>query len=91
MKGSINLVSQARHGLAVEMRIPATLISTHGLLVRACDNLLAVSCRGIDDIHYVTAEQIKSLGNGSTYTVNGQVTTWPNSKICLTFQLIAGG
>jgi chemotaxis protein histidine kinase CheA len=73
MKGSLNLRSEVGNGLTVELRIPATLISTHGLLVRLRDKLLAVSSRGVEDIHYVTPEQIKLLGNGYTYHVNEQV------------------
>ena len=73
MKGSLHLHTETGGGLTVELRIPATLISTHGLLVRLRDKLLAVSSRGVEDIHYVAPEQIKLLGNGYTYHVNEQV------------------
>ncbi|HYN54774.1 MAG TPA: response regulator, partial [Methylotenera sp.] len=83
MKGSISLHTEQDRGLNVELRIPATLISTHGLLVRLRDKLLAVSSRGVEDIHYISPDQIKLVGNGYTYHSQGQVYEVINLEVLL--------
>lgn len=83
MKGSLTLRTEQGRGLNVELRIPATLISTHGLLVRLRDKLLAVSSRGVEDIHYIAPDQIKLVGNGYTYHSQGQVYEVINLEVLL--------
>jgi chemotaxis protein histidine kinase CheA len=60
-KGSLTLNSRYGHGLTVELRLPATLLSTHALIVRQSGRRLAISSRGIEDIRYVTGEQIMEI------------------------------
>ena len=67
LKGSLNLRSERGQGLTVEIRLPTTLLSTHALLVRMRNRVIAVSTRGIEDIHYVAAEQLQQLGNRVAY------------------------
>lgn len=67
MKGTLALNSDRGLGLAVELRLPATLLSEHTLIVRHGEKLLAVSSRGVEDIHYVTLEQIEQMGVQSVY------------------------
>ncbi len=62
MKGMLTLHSQKGQGLAVELRLPATLLSTHALIIRQREKRLAVSTRGIEDIRYVARENIIEIG-----------------------------
>ena len=52
MKGTLALNSERGAGLAVELRLPATLLSAHTLVVRHRNKLIAVSSHGVEDIHY---------------------------------------
>lgn len=69
MKGSLGLHASAGGGLAVELRLPASLLSEHTLMARIGGKLLAVSSRRITDIHYITQEQISYLGSQPVYRV----------------------
>ncbi|MDD4927973.1 MAG: response regulator [Gallionella sp.] len=62
MKGMLSLNSRRGAGFEVELRMPAALLSTHTLIVRQCAKLLAISSRGIEDIRYVSREQIQLAG-----------------------------
>ena len=62
-KGTLALNSQRGQGLMVELRLPATLLSTHTLIVREREKRLAISSRGIEDIRYVTREQLVEIGS----------------------------
>jgi chemotaxis protein histidine kinase CheA/ActR/RegA family two-component response regulator len=62
MKGMLTLHSQQGQGLAVELRLPATLLSTHALIIRQREKRLAISTRGIEDIRYVARENIIEIG-----------------------------
>ncbi|MES2935713.1 MAG: Hpt domain-containing protein, partial [Pseudomonadota bacterium] len=73
MKGSLNLRSSAGAGLTVELRLPATLLSEHTLMTRIGGKLLAISSRRILDIHYITPDQIDSIGNEQVYRVGDVV------------------
>ena len=67
LKGSLTLHSTAGKGLRVELRVPAALISTHALLVRQGERVVALSTHGIEDIHYATDGQIQTLGEELIY------------------------
>ena len=73
MKGTLALNSERGLGLTVELRLPATLLSAHTLIVRHGDKLLAVSSRGVEDIHYVTLDQIEKIGTQPVYRVGSTV------------------
>ena len=73
MKGTLALNSESGRGLAVELRLPATLLSAHTLIVRHGEKLIAVSSRGVEDIHYVTPDQIELIGSQSVYRVGNAV------------------
>ncbi len=75
MKGSLALNSEPGKGLAVELRLPATLLSAHTLVVRHRNKLIAVSSHGVEDIHYVTADQIEQIGSQQVYRVGDTVHT----------------
>jgi chemosensory pili system protein ChpA (sensor histidine kinase/response regulator) len=71
LKGSLMLHSDAGRGLNLEMRIPLSMLSTHALLVRVKDHMVALSTRNIEDIHYVTPGEIRQVGILRHYQVNG--------------------
>jgi chemotaxis protein histidine kinase CheA len=75
MKGTLALNSSRGLGLAVELRLPATLLSAHTLIVRHGEKLLAVSSRGVEDIHYITLEQIEKIGTQQIYRTGNAVHT----------------
>jgi CheY-like chemotaxis protein len=51
------------------LRLPATLLSAHSLIVRHGEKLIALSSRGVEDIHYATPDKIESLGLQQMYRV----------------------
>jgi chemosensory pili system protein ChpA (sensor histidine kinase/response regulator) len=73
MKGTLALNSASGLGLTVELRLPATLLSAHSLIVRHSEKLIALSSRGVEDIHYVTTEQIEYIGDQPVYRVGNSV------------------
>ncbi|MDO8989605.1 MAG: response regulator [Sideroxyarcus sp.] len=73
MKGSLALNSERGAGLSVELRLPATLLSAHTLVVRHCGKLVAVSSHGVEDIHYITADQIEQVGAQQIYRAGDNV------------------
>jgi chemosensory pili system protein ChpA (sensor histidine kinase/response regulator) len=73
LKGTLRLVAAPGQGLTVELRLPTSLMTTHGLLVRHGDQVLAVSSYGINDIRYVAREQVRALANGHIYQEGDQV------------------
>ncbi len=62
LKGSLRIHSQPGQGCRLELRLPVTLIATHGLLVRMRDQTLVISSRGVEQIVYSGIGQIKLLG-----------------------------
>jgi chemosensory pili system protein ChpA (sensor histidine kinase/response regulator) len=75
MKGGLALNSEFGNGLSVELRLPATLLSAHTLIVRHRSKLIAVSSHGVEDIHYVTPDQIEQVGSQQIYRVGDTVHT----------------
>jgi len=73
MKGTLALNSEHGVGLTVELRLPATLLAAHTLVVRHRNKLIAVSSHGVEDIHYVTADQIEQVGSQQVYRLGGTV------------------
>lgn len=73
MKGTLALNSQSGLGLQVELRLPATLLSAHTLIVRHGEKLIAVSSRGVEDIHYITLDQIEEIGSQPVYRTGNTV------------------
>ena len=72
LKGSLRLNSVAGQGLTLEIRLPVSLTTLHGLLVRVGRNTMAISTYGIQDIHYVTCEQLRNVNAGTVYVSDGQ-------------------
>ncbi len=73
MKGSLRIQTQAGQGCLMELRLPVTLISTHALLVRLRDQMVALSDRGIEQILYSGVGTIQKLGKITTYQVGDEI------------------
>ena len=73
LKGSIGLRSERGSGLTVEIRLPTTLLSAQALLIRLHGTVLAVATRGIEEIHFVTADQLQTIGSQVAYRQGGQL------------------
>lgn len=80
LKGSLSLNSIPGEGLEVEIRLPATLISTYALLVRAQKHTFAISSYGIHDIHYVSADQVKRSGTELFFRLGEEL--YPLADLC---------
>ncbi|MDG4549235.1 MAG: response regulator [Candidatus Contendobacter sp.] len=73
MKGSLRIQTQAGQGCLMELRLPVTLISTHALLVRLREQMVALSDRGIEQILYSGVGTIQKLGKISTYQMGDEI------------------
>jgi chemosensory pili system protein ChpA (sensor histidine kinase/response regulator) len=62
LKGTLRLANRPGQGLAIEMRLPATLMTTQGLLLRHGGRVLVASDYGVQDIRYVDPASVSELG-----------------------------
>ena len=83
LKGTLVLRSTPGQGLLVELRVPAALISTHALLVRQGERVVALSTHGIEDIHYATEGQVQLLGEESIYHSDKGMHTLDDMQVLL--------
>lgn len=67
LKGTVSLTSHPGEGLLIELRLPATLVSSHALLVRVGRHRVALASRGIEDIQYAAQTQFETIGSGLAY------------------------
>lgn len=63
LKGGLTLKSDRGRGLEVVLNLPATLISTHALLVTVQTQIFAVSSYGVQDIRYVIPSELQLVGS----------------------------
>jgi len=73
LKGSIALRSEPGRGLTVEIRLPTTLLSAQALLIRLHGTTLAVTTRGIEEIHFLTQDQLQRVGSQLAYRHGDQL------------------
>ncbi len=73
LSGSMSVHSETGKGCRFEMRLPLTLVSTHALLVRERDRLLAVSNRGLEQILHPGSGEEDHAGNGHTFKLGEEV------------------
>ena len=73
MKGIMQIHTEPGLGSLIELKFPVSLLSTHALLIRARNKVLAVSERGVKQILYAGAGEIRSLGGQMTYYVGDEV------------------
>jgi chemotaxis protein histidine kinase CheA/ActR/RegA family two-component response regulator len=73
LKGSLHLTSEAHKGCLVELRLPVSLLSTHGLLVRASQQVLAISSLGVEQILYPGAGTLMQMGHTTMYQIGEDI------------------
>jgi chemosensory pili system protein ChpA (sensor histidine kinase/response regulator) len=73
LKGSLRLQSEAKQGCLVELRLPVSLLSTHGLLVRAGRQVLAISSLGVEQILYPGAGVLMQVGHTTMYQIGEDI------------------
>ncbi len=73
LKGALELTSEAAKGCLVELRLPVSLMSTHGLLVQAGKQVFAISNRGVEQILYPGAGTLSQMGDKTTYQIGKEV------------------
>lgn len=59
LNGTLHVDSDFGQGCRIELRLPLTLISVHAFLVSANERTIAVSSRGVEQILYAGAGQVK--------------------------------
>jgi chemotaxis protein histidine kinase CheA/ActR/RegA family two-component response regulator len=73
LKGALHLTSEANKGCLVELRLPVSLLSTHGLLVRGSKQVLAISSLGVEQILYPSAGILIQVGHTPMYQVGEDI------------------
>ncbi|MFO1351942.1 MAG: response regulator [Gammaproteobacteria bacterium] len=73
LKGSLNIRSEANKGSQFDLKLPVTLLSTHGLLVRVQKRLFAVSDRSVEQILYSGSGSLGRVGNKTTYQIGDDI------------------
>lgn len=70
MKGGINIVSTPHSGMLVEIQLPVSLISMHGILAVARNEVVALSNRSIEQIIHADAGVVRQEGHQLYYHFN---------------------
>jgi chemotaxis protein histidine kinase CheA/CheY-like chemotaxis protein len=58
LKGSMRVESTPQTGTVIEIRLPVTLITLHGIMVKAREQVIAISNRGIEQILHAEAGKL---------------------------------
>ena len=72
LKGSVHIESEERNGCQVELRMPVSLMSSHALLLRHLNQIIAVSNHGIEKILHPSDSQIIETEQGTFCEVDGE-------------------
>ncbi len=72
MKGSVHVESEKNNGCLIELRMPVTLMSSHALLLRHLNQIIAVSNHGIEKILHPSDSQIMETDEGTFCEVDGE-------------------
>ncbi len=67
LKGSLRIHAQAGRGTRFELRLPVSLMTTHGLLTRCGDQRYVLAQRGVAQILPLEAAALKRLGKQQVY------------------------
>src|SRR5215510_1365091 len=73
LKGSLHITSEANKGCLVELRLPVSLMSIHGLLVRVSKQVFAISSLGVEQILYPGAGILMQVGHTAMYQVGEDI------------------
>lgn len=72
MKGSVHIESEKDQGCLIELRMPVTLMSSHALLLRHLNQIIAVSNHGIEKILHPSDSQIIETDDCLLCEVDGE-------------------
>lgn len=72
LKGSMSVDSIAGYGVTIELRLPVSFVSVHGIVVRQQSQLITFSSRGIEQILYPEAGLINSESGQKYYSLNDE-------------------
>ncbi len=72
MKGSVRIESEKGNGCLIELRMPVSLMSSHALLLRHLNQVIAVSNHGIEKILHPSDSQIIKTANATFCEVDGE-------------------
>ena len=84
-KGTLNIESEKDKGLQIELRMPVTLISSHVLMIRHRNKILAVSSRGVEQILHPSDSQIIESENGLMCQLEDEVLELNNLEDLIDF------
>ena len=71
MNGAINMISKFGQGCRFELNFPATLVSVSSLLVLCCDQVMAISSRGIKQILYLGEGNAEQAEKDTVFNFDG--------------------
>jgi two-component system chemotaxis sensor kinase CheA len=71
--GHVRVFSEPGQGTKISIRLPVTLATLKGILVRISDEIVIIPSGQISRIVAVDPEEVKTVGNRSTISLDGQV------------------
>ncbi|MFT5426268.1 MAG: chemotaxis protein histidine kinase CheA [Gammaproteobacteria bacterium] len=84
-KGTLHIESEKDKGCLIELRMPVTLISTHVLIIRHRNKMLAVSSRGVEQILHPSDSQIVDSENGLMCKIGDELLELSNLENLIDF------
>ena len=84
-KGTLHIESEIDKGCLIELRMPVTLISTHVLIIRHRNKMLAVSSRGVEQILHPSDSQIIESENGLMCKIDDELLELSNLENLIDF------
>ena len=84
-KGTLHIESEKDKGCLIELRMPVTLISTHVLIIRHRNKMLAISSRGVEQILHPSDSQIIDSENGLMCKVDDELLEMSNLENLIDF------
>lgn len=84
-KGTLHIESERDKGLLIELRMPMTLISSHVLMIKHNNRMLAISSRGITQILHPSDSEIVESKHGLLCKVGDQFLELNNLEDLINF------
>jgi len=84
-KGTLHIESEKDKGCLIELRMPVTLISTHVLIIRHRNKMLAISSRGVEQILHPSDSQIIDSENGLMCKLDDEILELSNLENLIDF------
>lgn len=84
-KGALHIESEKDKGCLIELRLPVTLISSHVLMIRHRNRMLAVSSRGVEQILHPSDSQIVESEHGLMCKVEDELLELSNLEDLIDF------